>query len=148
MKIVINTCFGGFGLSAKAIKRYAELKSWECYFFDNNENQITLEEAGETWLSHAYKVPNPPKSPDPEDWCEMTEEQRSEFNRKYEEVAIIERSIERNDPILVQVVEELGNAASGTYADLSIVEIPDDVQWQIEEYDGSEHIAEKHRTWR
>ena len=27
------------------------------------------------------------------------------------------------------------------------VEIPDDVEWQIEEYDGTEHISEKHRTW-
>ncbi len=25
--------------------------------------------------------------------------------------------------------------------------IPDDVKWQIEEYDGLEWIAEKHRTW-
>jgi hypothetical protein len=28
-----------------------------------------------------------------------------------------------------------------------VVEIPDDVNWQVEEYDGMEHIAEKHRTW-
>jgi len=27
MEIVINTCFGGFGLSTKAIKRYLELKA-------------------------------------------------------------------------------------------------------------------------
>jgi hypothetical protein len=31
---------------------------------------------------------------------------------------------------------------------LEIVEIPDDVEYTIEEYDGLEHIAEKHRTWR
>jgi hypothetical protein len=27
------------------------------------------------------------------------------------------------------------------------VDIPDDVKWQIEEYDGNEWIAESHRTW-
>ena len=27
-KIVINTCFGGFGLSEKAMQRYAEIKGW------------------------------------------------------------------------------------------------------------------------
>jgi hypothetical protein len=27
-KIVINGCFGGFGLSTKAMQRYAEIKSW------------------------------------------------------------------------------------------------------------------------
>jgi len=27
------------------------------------------------------------------------------------------------------------------------VEVPDDVDWYVEEYDGLEHIAERHRTW-
>jgi len=31
---------------------------------------------------------------------------------------------------------------------LAIVEIPDDVEYTIEEYDGNEHVAEAHRTWR
>jgi len=31
---------------------------------------------------------------------------------------------------------------------LRIIEIPDGVEWQIEEYDGDEWIAEKHRTWK
>jgi hypothetical protein len=48
---------------------------------------------------------------------------------------------------LVQVVEELGKEANGNYAKLEIIEIPDDVDWEIDEYDGMEHIAEKHRTW-
>ena len=56
--------------------------------------------------------------------------------------------IERDDPGLVKVVETLGGAANGMCAELRIVEIPTDVDWQIEEYDGMEHIAEKHRTWQ
>ena len=56
--------------------------------------------------------------------------------------------IERDDPRLVALVEKLGSeAVSGDDADLDIVEIPDDVKWQIEEYDGLEHVAEVHRTW-
>jgi hypothetical protein len=58
-----------------------------------------------------------------------------------------ERNLERDDKYLVQVVEEMGDLASGNFADLKVVEIPNDVEWQIEEYDGWEHIAEKHRTW-
>jgi hypothetical protein len=27
------------------------------------------------------------------------------------------------------------------------VEIPDNVEWEIMEYDGTEYIAEKHRKW-
>ena len=55
--------------------------------------------------------------------------------------------IERDDPFLVKVVESLGEAADGRHADLHIVSIPEGVDWQIEEYDGKEWIAEKHRTW-
>ena len=36
---------------------------------------------------------------------------------------------------------------SFTLAKLKIVEIPDDVEWIIEEYDGKEWIAEDHRRW-
>ena len=43
----------------------------------------------------------------------------------------------RNDPILIRVVEELGEMAGGVCSKLVIVEIPDDVEWTIEEYDGS-----------
>lgn len=53
----------------------------------------------------------------------------------------------RNDALLIQVIEELGPKANGRCAELKIVEIPDDVNWCIEEYDGMEWVAEAHRTW-
>ena len=58
-----------------------------------------------------------------------------------------EEDIQRNDPILVEVVNELGEKADGFCSELKIVEIPDDVEWIIEEYDGKEWIAEDHRRW-
>jgi hypothetical protein len=59
-----------------------------------------------------------------------------------------QHDIGRADPHLVATVEILGTkAASGRYAQLVVVEIPDDVEWQLCEYDGNEHIAEVHRTW-
>ena len=54
---------------------------------------------------------------------------------------------DRSDPRLVAVVEKYGNAASGRYALLEVVEVPDDVKWHIAEYDGYEWVAEDHRTW-
>jgi hypothetical protein len=54
---------------------------------------------------------------------------------------------DRSNPLLVKCVEELGGEANGKFACLSIVEIPDDVEWEIEEYDGLEWVAEKHRVW-
>lgn len=56
--------------------------------------------------------------------------------------------IGRNDPILLQVIDQLGiQACDGHYAELKVVEVPDDVEWEIGEYDGKEHVAECHRTW-
>lgn len=54
---------------------------------------------------------------------------------------------DRANERLVTVVEELGEKAWGESARLKVVEIPDDVEWEIAEYDGIEWIAEKHRTW-
>ena len=54
----------------------------------------------------------------------------------------------RDDADLVAVVEALGSKADGKYSELKIVEVPDDVNWYIEDYDGIEHVAERHRTWK
>lgn len=51
------------------------------------------------------------------------------------------------DKFAIKVVEEMDNEVNGRFAELKIVEIPDDVSWEIVEYDGMEHIAEIHRTW-
>ena len=48
---------------------------------------------------------------------------------------------------MVSVIEELGNEASGRYGSVTIVEVPDDVDWEIDDYDGIETIHEKHRVW-
>ena len=86
-KIVINACFGGFGLSEKAVSILGE-----------------------------------------------------NYNCEWE--------IPRDDSELVRVVEALGAEANDRHAELKVIQIPDDVDWEIKEYDGIEHVAEKHRTWR
>lgn len=85
MKVVINRCYGGFGLSKKAMKFLGVDSDW----------------------------------PD----------------------------IARDDPKLVECVEKLGEEANGMYAELKVVEIPDDVNWEIGEYDGLEWVEEVHRRW-
>jgi len=91
-KIVINRCYGGFGLSPKAIAAYAERKGLDAY-------------------------------------------------------SIVDRLEDRDDAQLIQIVEEMGQDAAGANAWLKIVSIPDDVEWIIQEYDGMEWIAEKHKSW-
>jgi hypothetical protein len=53
---------------------------------------------------------------------------------------------DRSNPKLVAVVEKLGERA-GEKAKLEVLEIPDGVEWEIDEYDGMEWVSEKHRTW-
>ena len=54
---------------------------------------------------------------------------------------------DRTDKDLVEAVEVLGEKANGDLASLCVVEIPDGIEYTIEEYDGIEWIAEVHRTW-
>jgi hypothetical protein len=58
------------------------------------------------------------------------------------------RDIARDDPALVATVRALGKEANGTFADLKVVKIPGDIEWQIDEYDGQEWVSEMHQTWR
>ena len=90
MKIAINSCYGGFGLSDKALDYY------------NNLAGTKLEYDGD---------------------------------------------IERNDLNLIKTIEDLGEEANGRFAKLRIVEIPDDINWEISEYDGMESVEEVHRSW-
>jgi hypothetical protein len=54
----------------------------------------------------------------------------------------------RTDPMLIKCVETLGKSADSWGAQLKVVEIPEDVDWTIHDYDGLEWVAELHRTWR
>lgn len=91
IQVVINRCYGGFGLSDEALELY-------------------IKKSG---ITDVY------------DWM-----------------------ISRQDPHLVEVVRELGSKANGKCAKLKIVTVPDEVEWDIEEYDGMERISECHRTWQ
>lgn len=94
MKVVINTCYGGFDLSDDAKKRLA---------------------------SEGVKDPESDSGDD------------KDF---------------RSHPALVRLVEEIGDAACASrVSSLKVVEVPDNIEWEIDEYDGKEWIAEKHRKW-
>jgi hypothetical protein len=135
MKIVINNCHGGFDLSEEAIDRYTEvcgiLRGIKFYKHYDTE-----------WKFNSYyTVPY-------DEFLRVLQEDKREGNYKSSNALCWSpREISRNDSILVQVVEVLGVRANGRHSELKIVEIPDDVEWIIQEYDGCEWVAEKHRTW-
>ena len=134
MKILINTCFGGYNLSHEAMLRYAELKGIAVY----PEN--TLGGLYTYWLVPADKRVKQTN------FYAMSQKEREASNALYAKQTLDNRGF-RTDPTMIQVVEELGDKANGRCAELKIVEIPDGMAYTIEEYDGMEHIAEVHRTW-
>ena len=136
MKIVINKCYGGFGLSDAGMMRYAAIKG------------ITLYPEDASYGKTYYRVPPELRQPDiGEGFYKLSVEERCQYNEIASEQTLYSREIDRIDPALVQTVEELGEEANGEFAELAVVEIPDDVNWDIDEYDGKEWVAEQHRTW-
>lgn len=49
-------------------------------------------------------------------------------------------NVPRHDPILVEVVEKLGDAANGESARLRIADVPFGARYRIDEYDGNEVV--------
>ena len=56
---------------------------------------------------------------------------------------------DRADPILVQIVEELGGEADTMFSNLQIRELPEGTLYRIDEYDGMETVmTQDEYTWR
>ena len=141
IKVVINKCHGGFGLSHEAVLLY----------LDRSGRQVWVEEndkfGGLIPFTYYLVPPEQRIEGDPDNWHEMTLAERQAHNAAYSDTVFQDRDLARDDPALVAVVQELGAKADGRHAELKVVEIPNDVNWYIEEYDGCEWVAERHRTW-
>jgi hypothetical protein len=145
MKIVINVRHGGFGLSEKAIIRYNTLKGRTIWVI--SDDRFSFKTYSLVPPEERIDVSDRTQSFAPDGWHTWSMEEKGAWNQKYKDQTFSDYDIPRDDPILIQVIEELGEFADGRHAELKIVEIPDDVEWQIDEYDGVEWVAEKHRTW-
>lgn len=100
MKIVLNKCFGSFGVSEAV---YEELGIKYGYGYIGNEE---LGIKSDNYMAY------------------------------------------RTNEKLIAAVEKIGEEkASGNLAELRIIEIPDDIEWEIDEYDGIETVHEQHRSW-
>lgn len=118
-KIVINRCYGGFGLSEAGMRRYAELKGLPFYVWRKPGSQSDV-------YKHYFTA-------DPSGMTEID----NDFYRKY---SLYDHDLDRTDPVLVQVVEELGEKANDWTAELVIEELPKKTLYRIDEYDGLETI--------
>lgn len=134
MKLVINKRYGGFGLSDAA---YEKLIEWgvptRAYIeSERGEDGLCHEEPandGEVIFDNNLASPGGRVTSDRywECWTGAKEN--------------------RSHPLVVRVVEELGEAANGSLARLRVVEIPDGTEWVLDEYDGIETVHETHKSW-
>ena len=141
MKIVINSCYGGFSISKECALYMenlgckiakAELDSWR-----------KDEKAIKTFL----KKGKFPKNTKGVSFLEIDVKYKKEATFHGYGYTKHNGGYSRTDKFLVEAVEKLGKKASGRCANLKVIEIPDNIEWEISEYDGYEHIAEKHETW-
>ena len=132
MKIVINSCYGGFSLSPKGERRYLELKGLKSYFYKQTKYNYSN---GKTEFT---RIDNIDDVPDLFFYC--TTYDQGKTLPDYPKDIFHSRDLKRSDPILVQVVEELGAESFGKCANLEIVDIDKGRWFKINEYDGYESV--------
>ena len=131
MKIILNKCFGGFDVSTEGYELYAKKKGLELYKYKGNLNFINHEytkiKGKENELFKHYFT---------KDFGEIAKISAED----YEKYNLYLRKENRQDQTLIEVIEELGEKASGSFGELEVVEIPDNSFYKIDEYDGLETL--------
>lgn len=133
MKVVINSCYGGFGLSTQAVKRYLELCGKQLYIYKMTKHKAL----DDVW--EFKKIDSVKDRYDILVTYYTTEDQGEVLNDWPSNIFHI-HEIPRNDKHLVQVVEELGKNASTKFSYLEVVEVENGRWFRIDEYDGYEGI--------
>lgn len=136
MKIVLNKCYGGFGLSHEAIMLYAKLSKFKLYAFVDDPNKPF------SLGKDRSLVPWKPDKEKQEPFLVYYYKKLTKTGKPIEKSYWYHKDIERNDPILVNVVEKLGDKANGRFAKLKIVDVPDEEPYEITEYDGIESASQ------
>lgn len=146
-KIILNKDYGGFQVSAKAHKLYAERLGKELFYY-------TGEIA--TYLNCKSKVMY--KKVSYEDFVkkntlfyfysfkDLGDEITRDIAREDDDSILNLDEQHREDPLLIQIVEELGEEASGWAGTLKVVEIPDELangNYMIDNYEGIEVLHAK-----
>lgn len=136
MKVVVNKCYGGYGYSPEAT----------LWLFENGYNEDGFKTPVQKYFRTFDGVEDALS-----DWRKYLKEKNGGWFLTVfspnEEFVLRVPSSNRRDPLLVKCVETLGKKANDSCSNLVVVEIPDGIEYEIEEYDGQEWVAEKHRTW-
>lgn len=136
-KVILNKCYGGFDVSKEAYELYAKKKGINLYLYENDfiDRKNIYKRTNEDKLFNSYFT---------KDFGDYIEDISDEHYKKY---YFCLDDGHREDSILIEVVEELGDKANGKCSKLKIVEIPDDLDYVIDNYDGIETLHQKVREW-
>lgn len=135
-KVILNKCYGGFDVSKEAYMLYAKKKGLTLYLYESdfiNKKFIYKKSNNDSLFRHYF-------TKDMGDNVEIS-------NEDYEKYCLYLKDGHREDPILIEVVEELGEKANGRFGNLKVVEIPDDLDYVIDEYDGIETLHQRVQEW-
>lgn len=148
MEVVINKCFGGFSISNEALFELIKMKSKivdkktiKEYFGGKNPNPKFQRDWEQGWQKIKARLKLFREEFYADDFLG-----RLLYDNEYAYSIKRDKKI-RNNADLIKVVKKLGDKANGHCAQLVIVKIPDNVKYEIDEYDGMESIHEKHRSW-
>ena len=117
-KIVINKAIGGFCLSDEAFEAY--LNALNIKFYKSGTSS----------------------------YLEYLDSYNGDLLYDDQDNLLAPTSVPRADPLLIAIVEELGEKSARREGSLKIVEIPENVYWEIHESEeGYESVHEVHRVW-
>ena len=137
MKIVLNECYGGFGLSYEAKALYLLAKGQTPYFYADVSSYNDYKKIPRYQLVSLKDIPKLNHVL----FIYCTSTYQGDVIDDYPKDVISDTALERTDPDLVSVVEVMGSkAASGRYAHLVVEELPDGSLYKIDEYDGIESL--------
>ena len=135
-KVILNKCFGGFGLSKEAYELYAKKKGISVFHY----TQENLKKEIYTYATDDNRTFDFYFTKDFGDNVYISDEDFKKYFLNLDEKF-------REDKTLIEVVEELGEKANSMYSDLKIIEIPDDLEYVIDDYDGIETLHQKVKEW-
>ncbi len=142
MKIVINKCYGGFGLSFAAQREYLKRKGKKAFFYEQTKYEHRDGKDEYTRLEKINKETSAMGT-----FCSTKDLGKTTKKWPNQKDNFYYGNIDRTDPDLVAVVEKLGDKANGWAAKLRVVDIPEGAQYSIDDYDGVESIHEAHEVW-